>query len=387
MNPAKPVSQQTFKLSLLTFSHFLADCANNALPGFLPVAMTYFGLDLTYGVMIISTMGIGCNLLQIPLAKLGGKSSSPIWIMVGLFMLGTLGLIGLLPQNTPFIGLCLLILISALGIALVHPTGLRGVQALDALPAGMTTPIFMTGGFFGAAFSPWIAGILVERFGLKGLLIFFPVTLVVAFCIGLARIKLETEGKSTAKKGEVYSPWSLWALLLIATFLNCGSAAFSGLVPYMMNREAGFTLSFGNLALLLFGGGSSASSVLLGIIASRRRVDLLLILLLFTGIPFTILFFLFAGIKWAILLALLSGSLCSSVFPIFVAMAKTSEGKYSLGVRMGLMVGGTWGIAGSVFLGVGILAEYFTAKQVLTVTVPFFYLLAALSALFTRKKN
>ena len=378
---------QVFQLGLLTLAHLLADSAGSAIPGFLPVAMTYFGLDLAYGVTIVSFMGIACNLLQIPLSKLGSKSPSPVWIIVGLVLLGLTGWIGFLPANTPFLLILALILLAAIGIALVHPTGLRGVQALKGISAGMTTPVFMTGGFFGVALAPWIAGLLVERFGLKGLVIFFPLTVLARLCIGIFRIKLATDQDKTVQKGEVYSPWSLTALLVMATFLNCGSTAFSGLVPYMLNKEAGFTLGFGNLALFLFGGGSSAVSVLLGMLASKRRVDVLLIVLLFAGVPFTLLFFLFAGAKWAILFALFSGTLCSSVFPIMVAMSKTSGGKMSLGLRMGLMVGGTWGIAGLVFLLVGIAAKYYGAKEVLTFVVPVFYLLTALTALLTRKRE
>ena len=388
MNPPQKERPQIFRLGLLTFSHLLADSAGSAIPGFLPVAMTYFGLDLAYGVTIVSVMGIACNLLQIPLSKLGGKSASPVWIIAGLLLLGVTSWIGYLPQTTPFLLLILLILLTALGIALVHPTGLRGVQALKGIPAGMTTPIFMTGGFFGAALSPWIAGMLVERFGLKGLIFFFPLTVLIAFCIGLFRIRLAMDNDNAAqKKGDVFSPWSLTALLVIATFLNCGSMAFSGLVPYMLNKEVGYSLGFGNMALFLFGGGSSAVSVLLGVLASKRRIDTLLVILLFAGIPFTLLFFLLSGAKWAILFALFSGTLCSSVFPILVAMSKTSAGRVSLGLRMGLMVGGTWGISCLVFLLVGVSAKYYGAKNVLTVVVPAFYLLSACTALLTRKRD
>ncbi|MBQ7402687.1 MAG: MFS transporter [Lentisphaeria bacterium] len=378
---------QSIKLGLLTFVHFLADSTCGVLPGILPVVMTYFGLDLSYGVAFISLMGIGCNLMQIPISKLGSSSASPIWICFGLLLIGSYTFMGFLPETTPFPVICLLILLSALGISLVHPTGLRGVQALDKLPAGMTTPLFMTGGFLGAAFSPLIAGILAEQLGLKGLIIFFPIMLLTAFLIRILRVKLATDTVKTGSKGEVESAWSFWTLFWFATFLNCGSAAFSGLVPYMLNKEIGFSLSFGNVALLLFGGGSSAVSVILGMIASKRRVDGLLLALMFLGIPFTILYFLLADHPWAIVFALLCGTLCSSVFPIFVAMSKTAAGKYSLGVRMGLMVGGTWGIAGLVFLGIGIFANHYSARTVLLISVPAFYFLSAVLALCMRKRE
>lgn len=388
MNQGNGIRLQTFKLCLLTFVHFLADCANNAIPGFLPVAMNYFGLDLAYGVGIISTMGIGCNLLQIPMSKLGGSSHSPRWIMIGLLMLGCSGLIGFLPPDTPFILICLLMLIAGCGIAMVHPAGLRGVQSLHGLPPGMTTPIFMTGGFFGAALSPFLAGFLVEQFGLKGLAIFFPLVVLVTLLVKFSRIKLEVDGgDAPSRKGEVTSPWSLWNLLLIAALLNCGTTAFSGLVPYMLNKEIGFSLGFGGFALMLFGGGSSASSVLYGIISAKRRIDGVLLSSLCCGIPVSLLFFLCADSQWAVLLSLLTGMLCSGVYPIFVAMAKTAEGNYSLGMRMGLMVGGTWGVAGLIFLGIGVLADHCSARSVLLIAVPVFYLAAALTALLTKKRG
>ena len=107
MNREEGIRLQSFKLGLLTFVHFLADSSCGALPGFLPVAMNYFGLDLSYGVAFVSTMGIGCNLLQIPVSKLGGRSSSPVWICLGLLMISCYAFMGFLPQSTPFPVICL----------------------------------------------------------------------------------------------------------------------------------------------------------------------------------------------------------------------------------------------------------------------------------------
>ena len=128
---------QVFRLGLLTFSHLLADSAGSAIPGFLPVAMTYFGLDLAYGVTIVSVMGIACNLLQIPLSKLGGKSQSPLWIIVGLLLLGVTSWIGYLPQTTPFLLLLLLILLNILLKAMDLVTKLPVIHGLNALGGGV----------------------------------------------------------------------------------------------------------------------------------------------------------------------------------------------------------------------------------------------------------
>ena len=379
---------QYFKLMLLTFVHLLADCTSNSLPGFLPAAMTYFGLDLAYGVVFVSTMGICCNLLQVPASKLGSRSPSSFWIKTGLLMLCSGSLMGFLPSQIPFAVICLVVMISAIGIAIVHPAGLRGVQALHHVSPGLATSVFMTGGFLGGALSPWIAGLLVERFGLKGLALFVPLTFLVTILIHVSRIRLVTESSgSDPRKKELYSPWSFFSLLIIAGVMNCGSTAFMGLVPYMLNVECGFSLSFGGFALLLFGGGSSLVSIYLGWLSVRREISRLLVFLLFCGVPFAILFFLFCGNRWAILFALLVGCLCSSAFPIMVAMSKVAAGRFSLGTRMGLMVGGTWGGAGLVFLAVGGVASRFTANEVLLIVVPGFYFLSGVIAVLTWKRG
>ena len=202
---------QYFKLMLLTFVHLLADCTSNSLPGFLPAAMTYFGLDLAYGVVFVSTMGICCNLLQVPASKLGSRSPSSFWIKTGLLMLCSGSLMGFLPSQIPFAVICLVVMISAIGIAIVHPAGLRGVQALHHVSPGLATSVFMTGGFLGGALSPWIAGLLVERFGLKGLALFVPLTFLVTILIHVSRIRLVTESSgSDPRKKELYSPWSFF---------------------------------------------------------------------------------------------------------------------------------------------------------------------------------
>lgn len=386
MKKNQTVRIQSAKMIILTFVHFLADSVGNFIPGFLPAIIAYFHLNLATGVMIGSFMGIFCNLLQIPASKLGEKSKSPFWLILGIFLIGSTCLIGLLPPGTPLPVILLLIFSSAVGIALAHPTGLRGTQALNALPSGIVTTFFMTGGFFGAAFAPWCSSLLVEQFGLKGVLFFLPLILLIALSVKIFGIVLETGRKKQVRKGDLVSPWSFESLLLISTFLNCGSAVFSGLVVYMLNVEKGFSMSYGGFALMLFGVGSSVFSVILGIISSRRKVDSLILLLLFCGIPVTLCFFLFSQFRPAILLAFACGALCSSPFPLFVSMSKNAPGKYSPGIRMGMIVGGTWGIAGLVFLAVGILAEHFGTCRILTITVPVFYTLAAVFAVISRKR-
>ena len=58
------------------------------LPGFLPVALKYFHLDLGMGVFILTSMSIGCNMMQIPVALLDRSTRNPRLISIGLLMRG-----------------------------------------------------------------------------------------------------------------------------------------------------------------------------------------------------------------------------------------------------------------------------------------------------------
>ena len=121
--------------------HFMADMLGGILPGLLPVALTHFGMDLGMGVVIITCMGIGSNLLQIPISAVGRQTRSPALLILGLAMAGLIVLLAVLPASTPFAVLCLLMLVVGAGIALVHPHGLRGIQQIRQSSADQFTVI------------------------------------------------------------------------------------------------------------------------------------------------------------------------------------------------------------------------------------------------------
>ena len=50
-------------MTALASAHFMADMMGGLLPGFLPVALKYFHLDLGMGVFILTSMSIGCNMM------------------------------------------------------------------------------------------------------------------------------------------------------------------------------------------------------------------------------------------------------------------------------------------------------------------------------------
>ncbi len=377
------INNSSMRLAVLSAAHFMADMLGGTLPGILPVALVYFNLNLGWGVVILTSMSIGCNIMQIPAARLDRRSRSPRMLICGLAMAGALVLLSLMPQNTPFVLICLLMLIVGVGIAIVHPLGLRGMQNIRDIAPGISTPAFMTCGFLGSAVGPWLSAVLISsRFGMKGLFwLIIPLALVIVM-IKLSHVKLALD--CSAKTGNVQPEsgerpvWSFKTLLLTGFLMNTGTALLQNFLPLRL-VELNLSLSFGGMSAMLFGAGSAAGSMAMGVMVTKYPVRRMIPGVFMLGIPVLIAYLFFAHYRLAGVLILLAGALCSSAFPILVSMARSSESRLALSTRMALIVGGTWGCAGIMLLFFGQLAQRIGLASVMHCSWVFYIL--ALTAL------
>ncbi len=386
-----PLHNSSSQILILSAAHFMVDMLGGILPSVLPVALQYFKLNLGLGVIILTSVSIGCNIMQIPAAMLDRNHRTPRLMALGLIMAGMIVLLSLLPETTPFFLICLLMLTVGAGIAIVHPLGLRGIQNISRVSPEITTPAFMTSGFFGAAAGPWLGALLVSGFGLKGLC--FLLIPIAAIIIGLrfSNVKLAIDKnivqKKTAEKTEhsELPPWSFKSLMLIGFLMNTGSAALQNLLPTCL-VNLNHDLSFGGLSAMLFGGGSAVGSISLGFIIRKHRPKPLILGGFAIGIPVLICYLLLAQYKAACILIFLAGMLTSSSFPILVAMARNAEGKLPLSTRMALIVGGTWGTAGIMLLPIGQIAQRAGLIPAMHLSW-IFYTLALAAAVLTAKRK
>ena len=349
------------RLAALLGAHFCADLFSGILAGFLPAVLVYFDMDLKYGAILLTCLGIGSNFLQVPAAKVAARRSDPAALIAGLVLCAAFTVLVLLPRTTPFGGLCLVMFCVGFGIALVHPQGLRGVQTLDSLPPRVSTPIFMIGGFLGYAVSPMIGGALVQFFGIRGILWILPLPAAVIAAILLTRVRLAVElpGKAAApaaSAAEAESRWGFGRLWIMALFLNTGTLTVSSLLPTMLH-ERGFSLGFGGFSAMLFGLGSASGSLLVGYAAKRFRPERLIVAGLCAGIPLCGLYLVLSQCRMAAVLLFFAGLCVAAGFPQMVALIRTVKSRFSLSTRTGLLVGWTWGGAGLIFLGMGWLAS------------------------------
>ncbi len=376
------------QMTALASAHFMADMMGGLLPGFLPVALRYFHLDLGMGVFILTSMSIGCNMMQIPAAMLDRNTRSPRLISIGLLMAGLILLLGALPSSTPVPVLCLIMLTVGAGVAIVHPAGLRSVQNIGKIAPTISTPTFMTGGFLGSCIGPWLSATLVGEYGLKGLfwLIPFILFLLIALKISHVRLAPDRPADRNAKNAEDHSaPWSFRSLLVIAFFLNTGTVTIQMLLPTLLNK-LNFPLSFGGFSAMMFGIGSAAGSIAIGFLVKKYKPQWFIFGGLFLGVPAVAVYFLILQNAAACLLILIAGLLASSGYPLLVALSRNAPKGPGLSARMALIVGGTWGFAGVFFLGIGQFGARFGVEYAMHASW-IFYLLALIAAVITLRRR
>ena len=377
------------QMSALASAHFMADMMGGLLPGFLPVALTYFHLDLGMGVFILTSMSIGCNMMQIPVAYLDRETRNPRLIGIGLLMASLILLLGALPPSTPVFVLCVVMLTVGAGIAIVHPAGLRGVQNISSIAPTVSTPTFMTGGFLGACIGPWLSAVLVGHYGLKGLFFLIPVLILLLGALRLSHVRLAMDHPGTAgakhSSEDSAAPWSFRSLLLIAFFMNTATTTIQMLLPTQLNM-LGFSLSFGGFSAMLFGIGSATGSICMGILAKKYPVRRFVLFPLLAGVPLVFAYFRLLQNSAACVLILFAGLTASSCYPLLVALSRNAPSGPGLGARMALIVGGTWGFAGVFFLGIGQFAAYSGIGLAMHATW-IFYLLALITAAVTLRRS
>ena len=342
----------------LTLIHFCADLFGGLVPAVLPVIRGEFGLSLTAGVALITVLSFSANGVQLLAGHYQGHRREPVFLKFGLVLAATIALIPFVPRGPwAVVALAGCMLVGGAGIAVIHPEGLRGIHLLDRIPSSVTTAFFLVGGYGGFAGGAFVSTLLVERWGLKGLS-----ALLVCPLIGIAvvrglRIHLAVEAeegdRSEAARGVPRVAFG--HLLAMAVPMATSSTIIPSLLPTYL-YEQGMPLSFCGTSSMLFGAGGAAGGVVWGLLAHRMGYLPCLILSLLMGVPLLAVYMGSGGQGGSMALLLAAGFCVYASYPLVVTMARYGLG-LRLSQRMALIVGGVWGIAGTVFLAMGPVAE------------------------------
>ncbi len=375
-----------WQLGALAALHFTVDMLSGTLPGFLPVLRDHYGLSLTVGSMLVSLCAFSSNTVQLLVGGLRRRAIWPRLVQAGVLLGSLICFVGLVPQGAGAVWmLSILMLVVGTGVALLHPEGLRGVCAIDpaSIPPGVATSLFMLSGFFGYATGPLLGGWLVETGGFSGLFWLYLWIVPLLWIFHRARVRLAVEENGGGVRPQAHSsravptsPLTFWEIFLIATLINTGCIVIQALLPTYLNGY-GFSLIFGGVSAMLFGAGAGLGAFATSFIVRRHSTLRVIQLEIAAGIPLLLLYLLLAGQGWAAVLVFFAGALVGAGFPQLVVLARSAPNGPSLGARMGLIVGGTWGISGVILLGVGAMGDRFGLEPAM-LTSPAFFLLVPL---------
>ena len=366
------------QLLVLTAAHFVVDMLTGLLPGFLPVLREQFSLSIGGGVLLLTLCAFTANTFQLAAGAIRKNSTRPLLIPIGLGLVGTISLTGVV-ENWPgaVYWLFLLSFLIGVGAALLHPEGLRGVCGIDSrvIPPATATSVFMLFGFMGYAAGPFLGGALVEWKGFASLWLLWLVVLPLIVLSLRSGIRLATRPPA-AGNTVVCSRLTFGELFWVAVFINTGCNVVSGLLPSWLNL-LGFSLMFGGGSAMLFGMGAGFGALGMSFLIRRYDPIRCVCVALMAGVGLLLLYFFLIESGRAVALALLAGLGCGAGFPQLVVLARQAKNGPSIGMRMGVIVGGSWGVAGVIFLLVGQLADWIGLGWAM-LTAPLSFAVAAL---------
>jgi FSR family fosmidomycin resistance protein-like MFS transporter len=371
---------QWLQLFILAAIHVSVDMFGGILPAVLPAVREEFGLSLQNGIVLIAILNLTCNAMQIATGHLRPERTRPFFLLAGVWLASAMALFRFVPaEASPMVWLTVMVLVAGCGIAVVHPEALRGVHALERIPSSIGSSVFMTAGFTGFASGAWVGAALYSRWGWNGLLAMLCLPLAGSVLLLAGRIRLAVEPARLNRAGKVPDDrMRFWPLLVVTVPLATGSTILPGLLPTCL-YEHGFELSFGGLSSMSFGVGGAAGALVWSVIAHRRGESRCIACSLLLGTPLVLGYLLALQHKAALSLLVAGGFCIGAAYPLLVSLARHARGP-GLGMRMAVMVGGTWGAAGLIFLALGPVAEKAGVRPVLH-TVWICYLTAGVASL------
>jgi FSR family fosmidomycin resistance protein-like MFS transporter len=379
---------QWIQLAVLSGVHFLVDMFGNVLPAILPVIRDDFHVTLVVGGLVLASVPLASNAIQILTGSLRPDKTRPLFLHVGVILSASICLVALSPRSAA--GIAMLVglgVISGSGVAVAHPEGLRSVHTLSRISPALSTAVFMTAGFLGFASGGAISAVLVGAYGLKGLYPLIPCLLVGVVAIRLSRVRLAVERNVTTAGSQTPSSVQVlpfWKVLGIGLPAAVSTTVILQLTPTYLN-ELGFDLAFGGFATAMFGWGSTIGPFVWTAIAHRKGDLAASVWAFLLSTPFIVLYLMFARHAAAAWLLFGVGFSAMSAYILTISLARESRGS-NLGQRMALIVGGTWGIATIVFLILTVVAHWVGTGLVLKLT-PLGYVLSGVAAFWVLRQH
>ena len=357
--------RQWCQLLALTLAHATADTFGGLVAPVLVPMRDHYGLAIPLLIFVSSLLGFSSNIFQIPVGHLHASWKTPVLICFGVLLAGTAVFITSLPPGPLcLLWMSLIALVAGFGIATVHPEGLRAVHGLDKIPSSLSTAVFMVAGFLGFSSGALLSTTITEQFGLHGIAWLYGLAPVAAAPLFFSGIRLhidtgEEKAKSSLEQKENSPHTPFVPLFFIAATLATCSQIQATLLPSHLYKEVGYSLSFSGFSFTLFGIGGMVGAITWGTLAPRLGHLRVLLVSTVAGAPLTLLYLLLAPYsKMDAALLAFTAFIVYTGFPLCITLARYADSSLRFSQRMGIISGGSWGIAAVVLWILGPVSEH-----------------------------
>lgn len=347
-------------VTVLALGHGVTDMYANFLPALLPMFQDKFSLSKTLIGSLLFGMSISGSLSQVLFGYLGDKTNSRLFLVPGpaiaaIFMCA----IGLSPN---FSVLFALLILGGMGVSAFHPHAASFTGSRSGAKRGVGLSVFMTGGTIGYAVGPLVAAALISsRFiGSTRMTLFS----IFGILTSILLYKYATESDGHPKKHnstnilKIIKPHlkPLTFLTILVILKASVNIVFVNFTSLLMSQR-GWSIVAGGSSISIFIFCTAFGTVIGGYFYDRWSKKNMLIYSLFFLTPFLFFMVYFGGVWFFIFLAM-SGILIgfSNTIPLGLAQELMPDGAAT---ASSIMMGFSWGVAGVLAWGFGILADVF----------------------------
>jgi len=380
-NPATFVRSHRARLAVLTLEHLVVDMYGGFLLPLIPVLVLRLEVKLSAMTALTGACYIVVNGIQ-PLAGwLSPRLRGPTLLLVGPLLAGMVALIG---TTSSFWVVACLAMIGHTGIGVFHPDGLMAAQAISGSREHLGVPIFLSGGFFGWSVGALLSAQWVNRWGFDG---FWVLALLGAGAVGLLvlaglhRKDGVAPRRSRDAAGDGDGPHFGLLMALGIGMTSAVTVLFTFLGVDLYARFGSEGVRWAGISLASIGVSGTLGSFLWGYLSARRSPFALIALGQFAAVPLYLLLINVPTGPPLLALSILTGPcLGGAFFPVVATLSRRSR-ELTPGLRAGLIIGGTWGVASLVMMACGWATDFDVTPRQILLAVPAMLLSTAVLAL------
>lgn len=348
--PQRFLQSDAGRLVVLTLTHFIVDfCGGLTIPLPEPTLTQHLGVSLGQVAMLIGAFAVLVNVVQPISGLLLPRRGLPMLLVVSPLAAALVACIGLAHTT---LGVGAMLLVAGLGIGMFHPEAALAAHSTSRRRRGVGVSLFMSGGYFGYASGSLVAGTWVEYHnqGLSHFWLLAIPALLVALLVrasGLHRLEGHVSKDGDSTDGQL--PFFLVLALAVCIAVNmCMLVRF---LPIWMVRRFPDQNPQGWAGGAVFATGVAGAigAFFWGHVSDNRSRGAFVALCQCLCIPFLYGLLYVSGPATAPLWGLGVGVTMGAVFPLSVVLARESRGPAQR-LRMGLAIGGAWGLGEVAFM-------------------------------------